>query len=616
MSKALLIFPFLFFLFIQLHSEGNRPKQLDSLKQVFTLDDDIKVRSFTGLVYSDLMSDYSYDSAMWAVDYVIRDCEASNYEDGLAQAKTQKAWLLLIKLDYEQALTQAHEALEILEKPGRSANVMAETLNILGLINMELDRLEESKIYFNRTLALLVKAKDKNRIARMGTIHQNLGVIARPMKQYDTAIYHFKEALKIRLEQKDYKQVGYSNNTLGSTFLEMGELDSAGYYFERSLENFNTPNPPIEMPDILHFKYAEYLIAIGKYDEAIDQTKTGLKKAAYLGVSDRVIQGNDLLAKALYKSGQYQDGYDALMVRNHAHDSLFKSRNASAIAEIEERYQSAETEKKLAQSLAENLEQENRIIEMRFYVLATVIISLLFIFLSLSVFWFRNQKKKVTEAGLKEALATTKLVALRSQMNSHFIFNCVNTAQNFVLNGETEKAYEYLSQFARLLRGVLENSNLTFVPLEDEIDLIKNYLEIESTRFNGKFSYDITMDEKLQNEVFEIPSMIIQPFVENAIVHGLVNLEGRPGHLGIELNLKDQQIICRIEDNGVGREKAREIKQRKQKHYKSQAFSNIKERLNLFNQNGEDSLRFTIFDLYDKEGSGAGTRAKIWLPIH
>lgn len=574
---------------------------------------DIASRSEAGLLYADLVLSDSYDSSLWAINYIIQDCESTEYNRGVARAKTSKAWLLLIKVDYEEALKNAHEALVIQEEEGTDSLEMAKTLNMIGMINLEFNQLEESKRYMEQALKLIQLIGDTIRIDRA---YNNLGVLSGRLERFNEAIDYYKRSRKLRVLLKDNGRVAYSDFNLASTYLKLNELDSAGFYFDRSIERFINHTKHREVPDMVHIGLGEYYMATGDFDKAIYHINTGLKLSIDLGYSDRWIWGYDLLSEALHKSGQHNAAYEALKQRIVLADSINEATNASAIAEIEEQYQSAKTEKKMMRLRAENLEQENKIISMRFYNTSIVIAALAFIFILLMLNWSRVQKKKVSEASLQAALASTKLVALRSQMNSHFIFNCINTAQNFVLNAEKEKSYDYLSKFAKLLRSVLENSNLNFIPLEDEIDLVKNYMDIESIRFSHKFSYDLALDKELESEVFEIPSMIIQPFVENAIVHGLINLEDRFGKLKIKLSKIDQQILCEIEDNGVGRKKAAEIKERKQRHYKSQAFSNIKERLNLFHQKGEAMVHFEIFDLHDTKGNASGTSVKIWLPFN
>ncbi len=198
-------------------------------------------------------------------------------------------------------------------------------------------------------------------------------------------------------------------------------------------------------------------------------------------------------------------------------------------------------------------------------------------------------------------------------MNPHFIFNSINTAQNFVLNSRKEEAYEYLADFARLLRMVLENSGKTFVPVEDEVQQLRLYIELERTRFSHKFNYEIQIDPQLENGVYEIPGMLIQPLVENAIGHGLMNRKDANGKLMVSLKLSGEQILCEVIDNGIGREKAAQIKRSKDILYPSTAIPNIKERLLTLQNLTQGPMDLEITDLFE-QGIPAGTRVRLLLP--
>ncbi len=167
----------------------------------------------------------------------------------------------------------------------------------------------------------------------------------------------------------------------------------------------------------------------------------------------------------------------------------------------------------------------------------------------------RIQKKKVIrkarELGRERELE--KMQALRAQMNPHFIFNCLSSINNFVLKNETEAASDYLTKFSRLIRTVLNNSKRSFIPLEDELEMVRLYLEMESLRFKGSFTYRIDRDEKIEPSTIFIPPLLIQPFVENAIWHGLLHKADPGGRLDISVKVEKNILICIIEDNGVGR---------------------------------------------------------------
>ncbi|MEO7049875.1 MAG: histidine kinase [Ferruginibacter sp.] len=218
---------------------------------------------------------------------------------------------------------------------------------------------------------------------------------------------------------------------------------------------------------------------------------------------------------------------------------------------------------------------------------------------------------------VQKRLAEEKLTALRSQMNPHFIFNCLNSVQQFILKGEVDNANKYLSQFSKLIRLVLEYSEYNFISLEDEINMLHLYLALEKTRFGNSFEYSIEVDEGLDTDEIKIPNLMIQPFVENAIWHGLMHKEG-DRKIDISFHLEnDQSIIAKIVDNGIGRQKAEGIKQKKSLDVKheSRGIKLIKDKINILKEQFESEIFIELIDVTNKDGSVSGTSVVIQLPL-
>ena len=226
----------------------------------------------------------------------------------------------------------------------------------------------------------------------------------------------------------------------------------------------------------------------------------------------------------------------------------------------------------------------------------------------------RIQKKKVLrkarELGREREL---EMQALRAQMNPHFIFNCLSSINNFVLKNETEEASDYLTKFSRLIRTVLNNSKKSFIPLEDELEMLRLYLEMETLRFKNSFTYCIHTEENIDPDAIFIPPLLIQPFVENAIWHGLLHKED-PGRLDITVKVEKNILICVIEDNGVGRSRARTSESKSVETKKSMGIQITRQRLSLINGNAEIAGNdFVIEDLFDDFGHAAGTKVILRL---
>jgi len=216
-----------------------------------------------------------------------------------------------------------------------------------------------------------------------------------------------------------------------------------------------------------------------------------------------------------------------------------------------------------------------------------------------------ESRHKQTE--LQHHVTELEMQALRAQMNPHFIFNCLNSINRFILKNETEAASNYLTKFSRLIRMVLTHSKKTFISLEDELEMLRLYLDMERLRFKDAFDYSITFTNSIDAANVFVPPLLLQPFAENAIWHGLMHKEGH-GHLEIELTINEKMLTCTITDDGVGRNKAAEIKTKSTEKQKSMGLQITSRRLALLNKNNGDTALFNVEDIIDNEGKPAGTR--------
>lgn len=228
-----------------------------------------------------------------------------------------------------------------------------------------------------------------------------------------------------------------------------------------------------------------------------------------------------------------------------------------------------------------------------------------------------NQIKERAKLKTKFAqdIAELEMKALRAQMNPHFIFNSLNSIQNYILKNDSEKASQYLTKFSRLIRLILDHSNQNFITLSSEIQLLKLYIEMEDMRFEKHFETEISVDKNLDAEHILIPSMLIQPSVENAIWHGLLH-KNEKGFLKIDLKKIDENLVeAIIEDNGVGRKKAEELHSKTSLRKKSYGTEITRSRIKTLNKTSELQTSFEIIDLYDENENAAGTKVLIKIPF-
>jgi len=224
----------------------------------------------------------------------------------------------------------------------------------------------------------------------------------------------------------------------------------------------------------------------------------------------------------------------------------------------------------------------------------------------------RIQKKKAEEQNeIQRQFYELRLKAVQAQMNPHFIFNALNSIQKFIYQKSPDQANHYISKFAKLMRMILESTNKNYSTLQEEIELLNNYISLEQLRFDHSFNYFLVVDEDLQPHELLIPSTIMQPFVENAINHGLATKE-QEGNLWIRFYTNDNKLIAEVEDDGIGREKAKSLKKR---NHKSRALDIIKERKQILQQRDNYYLDFKYEDRQENEFKSEGTKLILSIPI-
>lgn len=249
-----------------------------------------------------------------------------------------------------------------------------------------------------------------------------------------------------------------------------------------------------------------------------------------------------------------------------------------------------------------------------YLLLCLVFLGLLYCFYA---FWRKQIKEKEKiKSDFQKRVTEIEMDALRAQMNPHFLFNSLNSIKNYALTKGPFETAEYLTKFSHLIRLILQNSKTSTIVLQDEIEALRLYIEIEDLRFEEKFDFEINIDEGIDLLTWHIPPLILQPYVENAIWHGLMHKQSGKGKLLVELKNIGNALICIIEDNGIGREMAHKIKERKDSiRKKSLGMKITRDRIELTNELYNTDTSVKIVDLINKAGESIGTRVIITIPI-
>ncbi len=213
------------------------------------------------------------------------------------------------------------------------------------------------------------------------------------------------------------------------------------------------------------------------------------------------------------------------------------------------------------------------------------------------------------EVSKKNELAFLQLKSLKSQMNPHFIFNSLNSIQDLILQQNTDSSYDYVVLFSRLVRNTLNYSNKNFIAIDKELEFLEIYLRLEKLRFEDDFTYQI---QHTDTEGLSVPSLIVQPFIENALIHGLLHKAGKK-KLTIDFTFTDH-LLCTIVDNGIGRKEAKKIQERQGNYHESFALEAIQQRLEILKEQYDTEVGYEVFDLYDDQNP-AGTKVIIRMPF-
>jgi ligand-binding sensor domain-containing protein len=225
----------------------------------------------------------------------------------------------------------------------------------------------------------------------------------------------------------------------------------------------------------------------------------------------------------------------------------------------------------------------------------------------------RRQEEKER---LTQRMVEMEHTALQAQMNPHFIFNCLNSIQQYVFDQDVYSANKYIAGFARLIRATLYNSSRSFISLSDEISYLSTYLSLEKLRFKEAMVYTIDVDDSINRDSYILPPMLIQPYIENSMRHGLRHKKDSGGYIHLQFREGGGGLMVTIEDNGIGRKKAASFKTREHIEYQSKGMALTADRIRMMNATYKDTIHVEVIDLEDKDGGAAGTRVVMQFPLY
>lgn len=494
-------------------------------------------------------------------------------------------------------------------------------LNGLGIMHMNRGLLVNANTYFSQMYDV---ANSVNNQSLAGLALRHLGEISMITFQYDLAVRHLTKAIEIFSKIDDKAEEAIAVNNLGEVYYKMEDYEKAEKYAKAALE--------IRMDT--GFQYGiiitQSLLALiylkqGLLDQAMLYADSSLVLARKLKVKGGVSEALEALVQIYLEKKDYNKAIAYKTESIAIKDSIFNEEISIEIARLQSRF---ELEKKEQQITSQQqqivLLEQNKAIEkkLRFtFIISTILAVLLasFIFQRYRLkqkaahnLFLKNKEIASKNREIERVNRELEKRMLRAQMDPHFVFNSLSAIQHFITISDKTSALKYLSRFSRLIRQVLENSVSITVPIADELKVLEYYLELESLRFNHQFEYCIDVDQNINIHDSEIPFLLLQPYVENSIVHGFCK-GGVRGKLKIILKRQQNSILCIIEDNGIGRDAAQSLNGRL--HHIPRGVSVAQQRLSLINEENQEKTTVEITDLYDWQNQPSGTKVIIQIPL-
>jgi tetratricopeptide (TPR) repeat protein len=521
------------------------------------------------------------------------------------------------RAEYSKAMDYLLQAARMNEKI-KNLSGLAHNYANLGWLYEEIEDYSHAAEYYQKSIAICEQTGE-----RFGLYYnlQSLGSMKLRMKDYTGAMTDLRQALKLADSLGNKHGIAMIRNYIGSIDVATGNPDDAMTEYTKAGVLFGSIDNKrdigdnmekmaeviLEAPDkVLHDRYISPQHRFDTVRSLLDHAMLLARQAGDKNVQASILKTSASLHEKKGETGNaFSDFRRYIALRDSLTDKDRKKEleRKGIQYEFDRKADSLHFENQLAQTkLQENLRQE-RLYGIGIFLLLCATTGFLL---------YRNKIKQAElNADIERKMSDAKLSSLLSQMNPHFIFNCLGSIKQMILENEQENANTYLNKFARMIRLSLEYSKRTYVTVGEKMDYLNNYLQMEQLRFDHSFSYHIEVDEDICVEEVGVPPMMIQPLVENAIWHGLLNKPGER-QLFIRYKLRNDKLICEIEDNGIGISKT----SRQPRHgHRSFGIENIRRRLNLLNEKYHLDCSLEIKDKSEMDLNDSGTLAILTLPI-
>lgn len=483
---------------------------------------------------------------------------------------------------------------------------LARVYNNIGIVYKAQKENFKALKYFLKAQNLQEKLKDP----AVGTTTTNIGNIYLDQQDYTKAIEYYNQAEKQFEKNTDLRGLGELYNSLGIYYQQTDNQEKAVDSWNRALDSFNKIEDKFGISDTYYY-LGKFYYSNKDYPQAINFTQKANDLAKELSLLEMLTLSEKQLRDIYESSGNYQLALQHGKIYDELRDSLMNYQNIRKSIQSEMDF---EFDKKESLHREEQHKQEIVFEEQgKRYRMQLIFGTLLALLCFGLVFLFYNRYQLKKTLTLQKNLAEYEQKALHLQMNPHFVFNCLGSISSFIVQNGNDSAIKYLGKFSKLMRLTLEYSKESLIPVDKEIEALQNYLELEQLRFNKVFDFSINKNENIEDDL-ALPPLLIQPFVENAIMHGLIPKKEH-GFLSVDFSTDENHLICTIKDNGIGIEKSKQLKEHSVSVHKSMALDIIEKRLKMIENSTSKPSLLSIEEMKDETGYILGTKVVLKLPI-
>lgn len=584
-------------------------------------------------------------------------CFAEKNSDTILSNTIDKKELTFFKIKkYLKDKLFTYEEIERLERALKEAIIAKnnakrlEILNQIGNFYSQQDNLREALNYHQQVLDIVPNTKNQNSDVKRSTsiAINSIAIIYVSLKQYERALDLFNQSIPIQKNIGDISGLAVTYQQRGVTYQKIGNLDKALADFKKSLA-YNTEDEDKLITVICHNSIANVLILKRKYKAAhtcLIETLTFAEKLANSDILSKVYNslGWVFLKLKKYKKANYyldksleiglknnnvsilESCYEHLSELNKQTENYkqalnyhqksieiakktFNDKNIRYVNSLINKYDVEVSANKIKKLAIENKIAKIKHIRNRNILIIVLMLLAFFGFLLYSIYRQRLLKNE-------KQILLLEQKTLRIQMNPHFVFNALNSIKLYIINNEQKNAVYYLNKFSKLMRNILESTIIKEVTLNEELKTMNLYMSIENIRLSNAITYTQNINESVNLDRIKVPPLILQPFLENAIWHGLSSKKGSK-KLEISIfKIGEEFIKVEIEDNGIGRREALRIKNNKTLNRKSIGIYLTKERLKNFSTQFQNDYSLIYIDLLDENGKAKGTKVSLKIPLY